>query len=66
MWSDGQSRSEIPANLVVYVLKIVKIKKLCLKMITPGNSRHFKAAPKKVMFDEMSLLLSVCFDKYFC
>ena len=35
-------------------------------MITSGNSRRFKKAPKKVMFDEMSLLLSICFDKYIC
>ena len=33
-------------------------------MITPGNSSRFKKALKKVMFDEMSLLSTVWFDKY--
>ena len=63
MCSDSQSRSKIPANLLVYVLKYCKNVKIISKY---DNSRHFKKAPKKVMFDEMLLLLSVCFDKYIC
>ena len=44
MFSDSQSLSSIPSNLLVYVLRIVKMYKLYLKMITPGNSSRFKKA----------------------
>ena len=57
MWSDSQSRSEIPANLVVYVcIKDCKNVKIMSK-------NDFQIAPKTVIFDEMSLLLRVYFDK---
>ena len=36
MWSDSQNHTKSPAYLVFYVLRIVKIKKVFLKMITPG------------------------------